>query len=106
MGTVGWRCERTGPAAGVALGRPANRVAWRSLKDTMLYKNSKKKKPFWHFTSCRLVDWCGIGVVTAEQKTCHGSILPLLTHHTAAGVAGVLQVTVEQLCGSILEGFG
>lgn len=43
MGTVCWRCERTGPAAGVALGRPANRVAWRSLKDMMLYKNSKKK---------------------------------------------------------------
>lgn len=43
MGTVCWGCERTGPAAGVALGRPANRVAWRSLKDAMLYKNSKKK---------------------------------------------------------------
>lgn len=29
------------------------------------------------------------------------------THHAAAaGVAGVLQVTVEQLCGSVLEGFG
>lgn len=104
MGTVCWRCERTGPAAGVALGRPANRVAWRSLKDMMLYKNSKKKQ-----LSGILQDaesWISIGVVTTEQKTCNGSILSLLTHHTAAGVAGVLQVTVEQLCGSILEGFG
>lgn len=52
------------------------------------------------------MDKYGIGVVTTEQKTCDGSILSLLTHHAAAGVAGVLQVTVEQLCGSILEGFG
>lgn len=31
-----------------------------------------------------------------------------VTHHiaAAAGVAGVLQVTVEQFCGSILESFG
>lgn len=30
-----------------------------------------------------------------------------LTHHAAAaGVAGVLQVTVEQFCGSILESLG
>lgn len=101
MGTVCWRCERTGPAAGVALGRPANRVAWRSLKD----KNSKKKT-LGHLTSCRILDENGIGVVTTEQETCNGPILCLLTHHTAAGVAGVLQVTVEQLCGSILEGFG
>lgn len=43
MGTVCWRCEGTGPA-GVALGRPANRVAWRSLKDTMLHKNGKNKQ--------------------------------------------------------------
>lgn len=30
-----------------------------------------------------------------------------LTHHAAAaGVAGVLQVAVQQFCGSVLEGFG
>jgi len=28
------------------------------------------------------------------------------THHAAAGVAGVLQVVVQQLGGSVLEGFG
>lgn len=36
MGTVSRRCERTGPAGGVALRRPADRVAWRSLKGTEL----------------------------------------------------------------------
>lgn len=30
----------------------------------------------------------------------------LWTYHIAAGVAGVLQVVVQQLGGSVLEGFG
>lgn len=29
-----------------------------------------------------------------------------LTYHTAAGVAGVLQMVVQQFCGSVLESFG
>lgn len=36
MGTICWRRERTGPAGGVALRRPADRVAWGSLKGMKL----------------------------------------------------------------------
>lgn len=43
---------------------------------------------------------------TTEEHISKAHILFGLTYHTAAGVAGVLQVVVQQLGGSILESFG
>lgn len=84
MGTVSWGCERTGPAGGVALWCPADRVAWRPLKGTKLLKKKKK---------------------TSRKQEEEMQMLGRTHHAAAAGVAGVLQVTVEQFRGSVLESF-
>lgn len=46
--------------------------------------------------------------VTTQQQSRRQEedAIAAVTDHAAAGVAGVLQVTVEQFCGSVLEGFG
>lgn len=77
MRTVCWRREGAGPTGGVACGCPADGVARGALKG----KDTVMK-----------------GVKLLYKRHQGGS-----TYHTAAGVAGVLQVVVQQFGGSILE---
>lgn len=88
VGTVSGWGEGARPAGSVAWRRPAHGVTWRTLE-----QKSRHVKPE---SLMVLLSWDG-------ALDLH---VWLVTHHVAAGVAGVLQVVVEQLGGAILEGFG